>query len=187
MDSIQAWTQVRKDYLNGVEGTYPDGLDVSTARQQLGVLGGAAFDAVQQMKIDQDNRAAATQALVGFVVDIGLAAVPGGGKISSLVAGDLKSAFGNNPAVDRLIDQALSSGDTLSASAVDQLKSDIAGALDDQQADLALLRTDASHFVTDAVISGLSGGSQADGGQSHRDIVEGHIQNVQDDIRDNRS
>ncbi|PBS12766.1 hypothetical protein CMZ82_07855 [Lysobacteraceae bacterium NML93-0792] len=187
MDSIQAWTQVRKDYLNGVEGSYPEGLDVSTARQQLGILGGAAFDAVQQMKIDQDNRAAATEALVGFIVDIGLAAVPGGGKISSLVAGDLKSAFGNNPAVDRLIDQALSGGDTLSASAVDQLKSDIAGALDDQQADLAQLRTDASHFVTDAVISGLSGGTQADGGQSHRDIVEGHIQNVQDDIRDNRS
>ena len=69
----------------------------------------------------------------------------------------------------------------------DDAESDIAGALDDQQADLALLRTDASHFVTDAVISGLSGGSQADGGQSHRDIVEGHIQNVQDDIRDNRS
>src|SRR5690606_28787732 len=115
-------------------------------------------DAVQQMKIDQDNRAAATEALVGFVVDLGLSVVPGGGKLGSLVAGDLKTAFGNNETVNRIIDQA----------------------------DLEALRTTASNFVSASVVSGLSEGSQADGGQSHRDIVKTHVQNVQDDIQDNR-
>lgn len=186
MDSVQSWMQVRKDYLNGVEGQYPAGLDVSTARQQLGMLGGAAFDAVQQMKLDQDSRAAATQALVGFVVDLGLSAIPGGGKISRLIATDLKGAFGNNPAVNALVDQALAGGDTLSASAITQLKSDIAGAIGNQGADLELLRTNASHFVTQAVIGGLPGGDQSNGGQSHRDIVASHVQTVQDDIGEHR-
>ena len=187
LNAVQEWAQLRKDYLNGVERSdYPADLSVSTARQQLGMLGGAAFDAVQQMKIDQDNRAAATEALVGFVVDLGLSVVPGGGKISELVAGDLKAAFGNNPRIDGLIDEALSGGDTLTSSAIDKLKSEIAGALSDDQVDLEALRTTASNFVTSAVVSGLSEGTPADGGQSHRDIVESHVQTVQDDIQDNR-
>lgn len=186
MATVEAWAGLRKDYLNGVEGQYPPGMSVSQAREQLGMLGGAAFDAVQQMKIDQDNRAAATQALVGFVVDLALSAVPGGGKVSGLIAGDLKSAFGNNPAIDRVIDQALSGGDTLPGQAIDQLKQDIARAVGEDQAALEGLRATVSNFMTGAVISGLSEGSQADGGQSHRDIVKTHVQNVQDDIQDNR-
>ena len=187
MATVQEWTQLRKDYLNGVQrDDYPADMSVSQAREQLGMLGGAAFDAVQQMKIDQDNRAAATEALVGFVIDLGLSVVPGGGKLGSLVAGDLKTAFGNNETVNGLIDQALSGGDTLSAAAITQLKQDIAGALGEDQADLEALRTTASNFVSTSVVSGLSEGSQADGGQSHRDIVKTHVQNVQDDIQDNR-
>lgn len=188
MDAIQAWTQLRKDYLNGVQrDDYPADMSVSQAREQLGMLGGAAFDAVQQMKIDQDNRAAATEALVGFVVDLGLSVVPGGGTISGLVASDLKAAFGNNPRIDGLIDQALSGGDTLTSGAVDRLKQDIADAMSDEQMDLEAFRTTASNFVANAVFSGLSEGTQGDGGQSHRDIVKGHVQNVQDDIQDNRA
>ena len=187
MSTLQEWTQLRKDYLNGVQrDDYPPGMSVAQAREQLGMLGGAAFDAVQQMKIDQDNRAAATQALVGFVVDLGLSIVPGGGKLSELVAGDLKTAFGNNATVNRIIDQALSGGDTLSSAAIAQLKKDIAGALSEDQVNLETLRTTASNFVSSAVVSGLSEGSQADGGQSHRDVVKTHVQNVQDDIQDNR-
>ena len=187
MSTLQEWTQLRKDYLNGVErDDYPAGMSIAQAREQLGMLGGAAFDAAQQMKIDQDNRAAATQALVGFVVDLGLSVVPGGGKLSSLVAGDLKTAFGNNATVNRIIDQALSGGDTLSSAAIAQLKKDISGALSEDQVDLETLRTTASNFVSSAVVSGLSEGSQADGAQSHRDIVKTHVQNVQDDIQDNR-
>lgn len=187
MQAIQSWAQMRKDYLNGVQrDDYPADMTVSNARQDLGMLGGAAFDAVQQMKIDQDNRAAATQALVGFAVDLALSVVPGGGKLSALAATDLKTAFGNNPAVDRVIDQALSGGDQLSSAAVTQLKSDIAKAVGEDQADLEALRLTASNFVTESIVAGLPEGTQADGGQSHRDIVEGHVQNVQDDIQDNR-
>lgn len=188
MNTVQEWTQMRKDYLNGVErDDYPSDMSVSQAREQLGMLGGAAFDAVQQMKIDQDNRAAATEALVGFVVDLGLSVVPGGGTISGLVATDLKAAFGNDARIDGLIDQALSGGDALTSSGVGQLKQDIAGVLTEAQTDLEALRTTASSFVSDAVVNGLPEGSQADGGQSHRDIVKGHVQNVQDDIQDNRA
>src|SRR3546814_6690144 len=46
MDAVQEWIQVRKDYLNGVQrDDYPAGMDISTARQQLGMMGGAAFAA----------------------------------------------------------------------------------------------------------------------------------------------
>ena len=79
-----------------------------------------------------------------------------------------------------------SGGDTLSAAAITRLKQDIAGALGDDQADLEALRTTASNLVSAGVISGLSEGSQADGGQSHRYIVKTHVQNLRDDIQDNR-
>ena len=188
MQTIQSWAQMRKDYLNGVQrDDYPADMTISTARQDLGMLGGAAFDAVQQMKIDQDNRTAATQALVGFAVDLALTVVPGGGKLSALAATDLKNAFGNNATIDRVIDQALSGGDQLSAAAVTQLKADITKAVGEDQADLEALRLTASNFVTESIVAGLPEGTQADGGQSHRDIVEGHVQNVQDDIQDNRN
>src|SRR3546814_4116649 len=92
MDAVQEWIQVRKDYLNGVQrDDYPAGMDISTARQQLGMMGGAAFDAVKTMQIDAENREAATKALVGFVIDVGLSVVPGGGTLSGLVAKDLKA------------------------------------------------------------------------------------------------
>lgn len=185
MSAVQEWAQMRRDLLAGVDRSdYPPGLDISTARQQLGMLGGAAFDAVQQMKIDQDNRAAATEQLVGFVVDLAVSAVPGGGKISSLVADGLKATFGNRPAVDRLIDQALSGGDTLTGSALDQLKKDIAGALNGDTADLETLRVDASQFVASAVLSGLPTG--ANGSHAHADIVASHTQVVQTEIQDIR-
>ena len=74
----------------------------------------------------------------------------------------------------------------LSKAAATQLKQDIAKALGEDQADLETLRTTASNFVSGAVVNGLSEGSQADGGQSHRDIVKTHVQKVQDDIQDNR-
>lgn len=187
MKSVKEWTQIRKDYLNGVQrDDYPPGMSISQAREDLAMLGGASFDAVQQMKLDQDNRKAATEALVGFVIDMGLSAIPGGGKISSLVASDLKASFGNNETVNRLIDQALSQGDSLTDAQITQLKSDIAGALTNEQADLEALRTQASNFVSQSVLSGLSEGTQADGSQSHRDIIKGNIQNVQDDIQNNR-
>src|SRR3546814_4048968 len=81
MDAVQEWIQVRKDYPNGVQrDDYPAGMDISTARQQLGMMGGAAFDAVKTMQIDAENREAATKALVGFVIDVGLSVVPGGGR-----------------------------------------------------------------------------------------------------------
>src|SRR3546814_13023800 len=79
---------------------YPAGMDISTARQQLGMMGGAAFDAVKTMQIDAENREAATKALVGFVIDVGLSVVPGGGTLGGLVAKDLKASYGNHPSTD---------------------------------------------------------------------------------------
>lgn len=180
MQTIEEWTQVRKDMLNGVERDYPPGLDVSTATEQLGMFGGAAVDAVQQMKIGQDQRAAANEALVGFVLDLALAAVPAGGKLSGLVSQDLKDTFGNNPAIDRVIDKALSQGDTLNGQAVDQLKKDIADIMTEEQIDLAVLRENASVLVADAVLGGVSGDTSAPA------TIKNTIQNVQDDIRDHR-
>lgn len=182
MQTIEEWVSVRKDLLNGVErDDYPAGLDTSTAAEQLGMLGGAAVDGVQQMKISQDARAAANEALVGFVLDLALAAVPAGGKISALVSKDLKASFGNNPAIDRVIDQALSQGDTLNGQMVDQLKKDIAGVLTEEQVDLAVLRENASNFVIQSVLGGVSGE-----GSTHPLIIKNTIQNVQDDIAQHR-
>lgn len=187
MDAVRQWIQVRKDFLNGVQrDDYPPGLDVSTARQQLGMMGGAAFDAVKTMQLDAENREAAMKALVGFVVDVGLSVVPGGGTISGLVAKDLKEAFGNNPRINGLIDQALSQGDSLTSSQIQALKDGIAGILSDSEADIEALRTTASTFVANSVVSGLSGGDQANPAAAHRDIIESHIQVVQTEIQDNR-
>src|SRR3546814_13353660 len=106
MDAVQEWIQVRKDYLNGVQrDDYPADMDISTARQQLGMMGGAAFDAVKTMQIDAENRHAAHKALVGFVIAVGLSAVPGGGTLSVLVAQDLKASFGTTPRLYRTTDQ----------------------------------------------------------------------------------
>lgn len=187
MNSVRDWIQTRKDYLNDVQrNDYPPGLDDAAARQQLGMMGGAAFDAVKTMQLDAENREAATQALVGFVIDVGLSVVPGGGKISSLVAKDLKASFGNNPRIDGLIDQALAQGDKLTAAQIKELKDGIAGALSDSEADIEALRTTASAFVANSVVSGLPGGGQNASGEAHRDVVMSHIQVVQTEIQDNR-
>lgn len=188
LNAVKEFVQLRKDFLNGVDrGDYPPGLDVSTARQQLGMMGGAAFDAVRTMQIDAENRQAATEALVGFVLDVGLSVVPGGGKISELVASDLKASFGNNPRIDALIDEALGQGDTLTAAQIDALKSGIAGALTDSEADIEALRTTASNFVANSVLSGLPGGDPSNPGAAHRDVIASHVQVVQTEIQDNRS
>lgn len=186
MTAVSDWAQVRQDFLANVDGSYPPGMDVSTARQQLGMLGGAAFDAVRTMQIDAENREAATQALVGFAVDVGLTLVPGGGKISELVAGDLKTTFGNNPRIDALIDEALGQGDTLTSSQIDALKEGIAGALSDSETDIEALRTTAGSFVANSVLAGVSGGDPSNPGAAHRDVIASHIQVVQTEIQDNR-
>lgn len=187
MKTIQDWTQMRKDFLNGVQrNDYPSDMSVATAREQLAMLGGAAFDSVQQMKIDKDNREAATQALVSFGVDLALSAIPGGGKLTSLMTDDLKATFNNNSTINGLIEKALDGGDTLTSAGIDQLKKDISGAISGGDVDLEVLRTTASSFVTNSIVAGLPGGTQQQG-QSHRDIVSGNIQNVQDDIQDNRA
>ena len=183
MQTVESWTQDRKDMLNGVErDDYPADLDVSTAAEQLGMLGGASVDAVQQMKIGQDNRAAANEALTGFILDLALAAVPGGGKISALVSDDLKASFGNNSTINALIDEALSQGDTLNGQAVEQLKQDIADVLTDEQVDLAVLRENASNFMMEAALAGVSGEDS-----THPATIKNTIQTVQDDIAEHRN
>src|SRR3546814_1075604 len=104
--------------------------------------------------------------------------VPGGGTLSGLVAKDLKASFGNNPSIDALIDQALSQGDTLTSSQIQSLKDDIAGALSDSQADIEALRTTASTFVANTVVSGLPGGDQGNQANAHPDINESHTQEI---------
>src|SRR3546814_20397164 len=66
------------------------------------------------------------------------------------------------------------------------LKDDIAGALSDSQADIEALRTTASTFVANTVVSGLPGGDQGTQANAHRDIIESHIQVGQTEIQDNR-
>src|SRR3546814_4907933 len=68
------------------------------------------------------------------------------------------------------LDQALSQGDTLTSSQIQSLKDDIAGALSDSQADIEALRTTASTFVGNTVVSGLPGGDQGNQANAHRDI-----------------
>ncbi len=171
MGTINAWVAERTAVINA------GGPDEDIARWELSMMGGAAFDAVQQMKIDQDNREAATQALVGFAVDLVVGALPGGGKISSLLLDDLKESFDNNPAINNIIESVLSPGDDLSSTAISDLKTQIAEAFGEDQADLETLRLSAGSFVQNSILSGLT---------EDRDIVLGNIQNVQDDIQDNR-
>ncbi|MFC4726999.1 hypothetical protein [Coralloluteibacterium thermophilus] len=187
MQAVKDYAQTYKDFLNGVDRSYPPHLNDADAPQseavnRLGILGGAAFDAITQSKIDLDNREAATQQLVGFAVDLAVSAVPGGGAVSRLVGSDLKAVFGNNPAIDRVIDQALQGGDTLGSAAVDQLKQDIAGALSEGQVDLEVLRDQVNGFVVDTMLDGLR---DVDG-HTYRNQVENTIEAVQTDITQNR-
>ncbi|WP_344758444.1 hypothetical protein [Luteimonas lutimaris] len=187
LDAVQQWAQMRKDFLNGVQrDDYPPGMDVSQARQDLAMLGGAAIDAVSQMKIDQDNRAAATKQLVSFVVDLALSAVPGGGTISSLVSKDLKAAFGDNARINGLIDQALKSGDKLTSAQIQQLKDGIADVVDGEAGDLDTLKATVGSFVQAAVLTGLPRGTQDDpGNDSYTDVLQGTqvVQTEVDDVR----
>src|SRR3546814_10942526 len=60
MDAVQEWIQVRKDYLNVVQrDDYPADLDISTPRQQLGMMGRPAFAPVQPHPKNADKHKAA--------------------------------------------------------------------------------------------------------------------------------
>lgn len=180
MQTITAWTQLRKEIAS--TGKEQDGVSVSDARSQLAMLGGAAMDAMQQAKLDSDQRAAANEQLVGFVVDVALSAVPGGGSISGTVGTQLKTVFGNNPRLDGVIDEALKGADTLSTAQTDALKKKLAGALGGDQQALETFRLDASNFIKQSVLSGLP----ENGPYASVDSVKGNIQNVMDSIDDNR-
>jgi len=180
MQTITAWTQLRKEIVTS--GQEQDGISVSDARSQLGMLGGAAMDAMQQAKIDSDQRAAANEKLVGFVVDVALSAVPGGGTISGTVGPQLKKVFGDNPKLDGVIDEALKGTDTLSTAQTDALKKKLTDTLNGDQKSLETFRLNASDFIKKSVLSGLP----ENGPMASVDIVKGHIQNVLDNIDDNR-
>jgi len=180
MKTITEWTQLRKEI--ATSGQEKDGISVTDARSQLGMLGGAAMDAMQQAKIDSDQRAAANEKLVGFVVDVALSAVPGGGTVSGVVGPQLKNVFGNNPKLDGVIDEALKGADTLSTAQTDALKKKLTDALNGDQKALETFRLDASNFINKSVLNGLP----ENGPMASVDIVKGHIQNVLDNIDDNR-
>ena len=180
MKTITEWTQLRKEI--ATSGQEKDGISVADARSQLGMLGGAAMDAMQQAKIDSDQRAAANEKLVGFVVDVALSAVPGGGTVSGVVGPQLKNVFGNNPKLDGVIDEALKGADTLSTAQTDALKKKLTDALNGDQKALETFRLDASNFINKSVLNGLP----ENGPMASVDIVKGHIQNVLDNIDDNR-
>jgi hypothetical protein len=179
MTVLSQWTKERKDIANS--GQEKDGISVSQAREQLGMLGGAAMDGVEQLKIDQDQRAAANEQLVNFVVDVALSAVPGGGTISGVAGKQLKDVFGNNEKLNGVIDKALEGSDSLSSSQVDALKKKLTDTLNGDQGALETFRQNASVFVEKAVLNGLS-----ENGVAPNDIVKDHIQNVLDNIDDNR-
>jgi len=180
MKTITAWSQLRNEIANS--GQPKDGVSVSDARSQLGMLGGAAMDAMQQAKIDSDQRAAANEKLVGFVVDVALSAVPGGGTVSGVVGPQLKGVFGNNPKLDGVIDEALKGADTLSTAQTDALKKKLTDSLNGDQQALETFRLNASNFIKNSVLEGLP----VNGPMASQDMVKSYIQDVLDNIDDNR-
>ncbi len=185
IEAVSEFAQHRVNYLNGIDapagsGTAVD-LNDTSAAQQLAILGAAASDAVVQMQIDVRNRQEATAQLVGFAVDVVVALIPGGGKVSSLLVNDLKQTFNNDATIGRVIDQLLKPGDNLSKAVIDQLKSDITAAIGSDQASIEALRAQASSFVMRVVLAGVptEGRAQAD--------VSSYIQSVQSDISENRA
>lgn len=180
MQTITTWTNLRKEIV--AAGQDKDGVATSTAYEDLAMLGGAAADAVQQAKIDSDQLGAANQQLVGFVVDVALSAVPGGGSVSGLLGPQLKSVFNNNPRMSAVIDQTLKgSTDKLSTAQTDALKKQLAAALGSDQAALEDFRTNASNFINKAVLNGVPANDS-----SAQALVKGDIQAVLTNIDDNR-
>lgn len=186
MKAVQDWANVRKEFLND-PSKGPAGMTVSQARQDLSMLSGASMDSISGMKIDENNRAEATKQLIGFVVDMAVTVLPGGGAVSKLVnKADLTEMFGNNPAVGRLIDQALSQGDKLTTAQLTSLKDAIAKEVNGQNGDLKALQKTVGTFIQNSIASGLPKGPPESTQDDSYSVVVANSQVVQTEIDDVR-
>lgn len=183
MEVIQKWIKIRKETLNSIayKKKVINDLDATQACNDLGMLGAAASDAVQQIKFAQDKQEAAVRTLVDFAVDLVLDIIPAGDYIKK----DLKNLFGDRKIVSVLVDNAGKQIGNLTKEQIDELKRKITHEITkDGSEDVA--RKQVSDLIKISILNGIPRGNTEDGGTPYYNIIQNTIQNIEDDIEDNR-
>jgi hypothetical protein len=138
----------------------PHGADADEYLGRLTMLGGAMLDGIKQGYVDLAKDEAATKALVGFVVDVGLAALP----LSSMISDGGKAAVSglfNNKAIDDALGRVTGKIiDSQTGQLTEAGKAAIVEALGDEAAGLEAQKSVADAIIESGVLGGLPGDMQ---------------------------
>ncbi len=138
----------------------PQGDDADVYLGRLTMLGGAMLDGIQQGYIDLAKDEAATKALVGFVVDVALAAVP----VPSLIADGGKAAVAGlfeNEAITKALQGVVGNViDKQTGQLTDAGKAAIVEALGAEAGGLEAQKSVADAIIESAILGGLGGDTQ---------------------------
>ena len=119
--------------------------------------------------------------LVDFAVDLVLDIIPAGDYIKK----DLKHLFGDRKIVSVLVDNAGKQIGNLTKEQIDELKRKITHEITkDGSEDVA--RKQVSDLIKISILNGIPRGNTEDGGTPYYNIIQNTIQNIEDDIEDNR-
>ena len=138
----------------------PHGDDADVYLGRLTMLGGAMLDGIKQGYIDLAKDEAATKALVGFVVDVALAAVP----LPSMVSDGGKAAVSglfNNKTIDDALGRVVGNViDGRTGELTEAGKAAIVEALGDEAAGQEAQKSVADAMIESAILGGLPGDMQ---------------------------
>ena len=138
----------------------PHGDDADVYLGRLTMLGGAMLDGIKQGYIDLAEDEAATKALVGFVVDVALAAVP----LPSMVSDGGKAAVSglfNNKTIDDALGRVVGNViDGRTGELTEAGKAAIVEALGDEAAGQEAQKSIADAMIESAILGGLPGDMQ---------------------------
>lgn len=138
----------------------PHGPDADVYLGRLTMLGGAMLDGIKQGYIDLAKDEAATKALVGFVVDVALAAVP----VPKLISDGGKAAVSGlfkNEAIDKALQSVVGNViDKQTGQLTDAGKAAIVKALGSQAGGLEAQKSVADAMIESGILSGLPGDMQ---------------------------
>lgn len=142
----------------------PHGADADVYLGRLTILGGAMLDGIQQGYIDLAKDEAATKALVGFVVDVALAAVPLAGLLKEVKKDGgqaVLSGLFNNKAIDdalaRVKEKLI---DDVTGELTEAGKAAIVEALGPEAGGLEAQKSVANAIIESAILGGLPGDTQ---------------------------
>jgi hypothetical protein len=138
----------------------PHGPNADVYLGRLTMLGGAMLDGIKQGYIDLAKDEAATKALVGFVVDVALAAVP----VPKLISDGGKSAVSGlfkNEAIDKALQSVVGNViDKQTGQLTDAGKAAIVKALGSQAGGLEAQKSVAAAVIESGILGGLPGDMQ---------------------------